>query len=183
MKNTNIYYSNNYLFFAHPPGNLSWRDNLQSVCLGIDRFPRCHKLHAKGPKSWALSEGPGQAGGGGIGSMLLAAPELLLWQLHQVTPPGLGDQVDTCIMSPYPDLPESIYSLVINYHDARMWWYFGCYFCLPVVFSLFCQLATCHVSGGSGSSTKRPEERSPSKNKSFSTLSKSNGSSTARSWL
>ncbi|XP_043102100.1 G-protein coupled receptor 37-like 1 [Puntigrus tetrazona] len=135
-----------------------------SLCaLGIDRFhaatssmpkarrvERCQKVLAKLAVVW-------------IGSMVLAAPELLLWQLHQVTPPGQGDQVDTCIMSPYPDLPESIYSLVINYHDARMWWYFGCYFCLPVVFTLLCQLATCHVSGGSGSSPKRPEERSPSK--------------------
>uniref|UniRef100_A0A673HF75 Prosaposin receptor GPR37L1-like n=2 Tax=Sinocyclocheilus rhinocerous TaxID=307959 RepID=A0A673HF75_9TELE len=135
-----------------------------SLCaLGIDRFhaatssmpkarrvERCQKVLAKLAVVW-------------IGSMVLAAPELLLWQLHQVTPPGLGDQVDTCIMSPYPDLPESIYSLVINYHDARMWWFFGCYFCLPVVFTLLCQLATCHVSGGSGSSPKRPEERSPSK--------------------
>lgn len=64
MKNTNIYYRNNDFFFAHPPGNLSWRDNLQSVCFGHWPLPRCHKLHAKGSKSLALSEGPGQAGGG-----------------------------------------------------------------------------------------------------------------------
>ncbi|XP_057212067.1 G-protein coupled receptor 37-like 1 [Triplophysa rosa] len=135
-----------------------------SLCaLGIDRFhaatsslpkarriEQCQKVLAKLAVVW-------------IGSMLLAAPELLLWQLNQVTSPTLGIEVDTCIMSPYPDLPESIYSLIINYHDARMWWYFGCYFCLPVVFTLLCQLATCHVSGESGSSSKRPEERSPSK--------------------
>lgn len=135
-----------------------------SLCaLGIDRFhnatsslpkarrvERCQKVLAKLAVVW-------------IGSMLLAAPELLLWQLNQVTSPTLGVEVDTCIMSPYPDLPESIYSLIINYHDARMWWYFGCYFCLPVVFTLLCQLATCHVSGDNGTSTKRPEERSPSK--------------------
>lgn len=135
-----------------------------SLCaLGIDRFhaatsslpktrrvERCQKVFAKLAVVW-------------IGSMLLAAPELLLWQLNQVTSPTLGIEVDTCIMSPYPDLPESIYSLIINYHDARMWWYFGCYFCLPVVFTLLCQLATCHMSGESESSTKRPEERSPSK--------------------
>ncbi|TRY82320.1 hypothetical protein DNTS_000053 [Danionella cerebrum] len=133
-----------------------------SLCaLGIDRFhaatssmpkvqrvERCQKVLAKLVVVW-------------IGSMVLAAPELLVWQLQSVT--TQGQQVDTCIMSPYPDLPESIYSLVIKYHDARMWWYFGFYFCLPVVFTLLCQLATCHVSGGSGSSPKRPEERSPSK--------------------
>ncbi|KAK1801222.1 hypothetical protein P4O66_022908 [Electrophorus voltai] len=135
-----------------------------SLCaLGIDRFhaatsslpkarrvERCQSVLAKVAVVW-------------IGSMLLAAPELLLWQLHQTKSPSLGIQVDTCIMSPYPNLPESIYSLVINYHDARMWWYFGCYFCLPMVFTLLCQMATCHVSGGSGSAPKRPEERSPSK--------------------
>ncbi|KAG9270807.1 prosaposin receptor GPR37L1-like [Astyanax mexicanus] len=135
-----------------------------SLCaLGIDRFhaatsslpkarrvERCQSVLAKLAVVW-------------ISSMVLASPELLLWQLDQTTSPSLGVQVDTCTMSPYPNLPESIYSLVINYHDARMWWYFGCYFCLPVVFTLLCQMATCHVSGGSGSSPKRPEERSPSK--------------------
>nr|XP_055025022.1 G-protein coupled receptor 37-like 1 [Misgurnus anguillicaudatus] len=135
-----------------------------SLCaLGIDRFhaatsslpkarrlERCQKVLAKLSVVW-------------IGSMVLAAPELLLWQLNSVTSPAGGDQVDTCIMSPYPDLPESIYSLVINYHDARMWWYFGFYFCLPVVFTLLCQLATCNVSGENGSSPKLPEDRSPSK--------------------
>ncbi len=162
MKNTNIYYGNNC--FLHTLQVTSLGVTTFSLCaLGIDRFhaatstmpkarriERCQKVLAKLAVVW-------------IGSMVLASPELLLWQLHQVTPPGLSDQVDTCIMSPYPDLPESIYSLIINYHDARMWWYFGFYFCLPVVFTLLCQLATCHVSGGSGSSTKRPEERSPSK--------------------
>ncbi|XP_036435144.1 G-protein coupled receptor 37-like 1 [Colossoma macropomum] len=135
-----------------------------SLCaLGIDRFhaatsslpkarrvERCQSVLAKLAVVW-------------IGSMVLASPELLLWQLHQTKSPSLGVQVDSCIMSPYPNLPESIYSLIINYHDARMWWYFGCYFCLPVVFTLLCQMATCHVSSGSGSSPKRPEERSPSK--------------------
>ncbi|XP_076859975.1 G-protein coupled receptor 37-like 1 [Brachyhypopomus gauderio] len=135
-----------------------------SLCaLGIDRFhaatsslpkarrvERCQSVLAKLAVVW-------------IGSMVLAAPELLLWQLQQAESPSLGVQVDTCVMSPYPNLPESIYSLVINYHDARMWWYFGCYFCLPVVFTLLCQMATCHVSGGGGSVPKRPEERSPSK--------------------
>ncbi len=162
MKNTNIYYGNNC--FLHTLQVTSLGVTTFSLCaLGIDRFhaatstmpkarriERCQKVLAKLAVVW-------------IGSMVLASPELLLWQLHQVTPSGLSDQVDTCIMSPYPDLPESIYSLIINYHDARMWWYFGFYFCLPVVFTLLCQLATCHVSGGSGSSTKRPEERSPSK--------------------
>ncbi|GAA6106160.1 G-protein coupled receptor 37-like 1 [Tachysurus ichikawai] len=134
-----------------------------SLCaLGIDRFhaatsslpkvrrlEHCQSILAKLAVVW-------------VGSMVLAAPELLIWQLQQVQSPSLGVQVDVCIMSPYPNLPESIYSLIINYYDTRIWWYFGCYFCLPVVFTLLCQLATCHVSGDSGSSGKRAEERSPS---------------------
>ncbi|XP_030640200.1 G-protein coupled receptor 37-like 1 [Chanos chanos] len=136
-----------------------------SLCaLGIDRFhaatsslpkarrvERCRSIFTKLGIIW-------------VGSMVLAAPELLLWQLYPVKSVTLGVQVDTCIMSPYPHLPESIQSLVHNYHDARTWWYFGCYFCLPVVFTLLCQLATCHVSASDGSGgPKRPEERSPSK--------------------
>lgn len=134
-----------------------------SLCaLGIDRFhaatsslpkarrvERCQSVLVKLAVVW-------------VGSMVLAAPELLIWQLQQVRSPSLGVQMDVCVMSPYPNLPESIYSLIINYHDTRIWWYFGCYFCLPVVFTLLCQLATCHVSSDSGSSGKRTEERSPS---------------------
>ncbi|TSN76579.1 Prosaposin receptor GPR37L1 [Bagarius yarrelli] len=134
-----------------------------SLCaLGIDRFhaatssllktkrvERCQSILIKLTVVW-------------VSSMVLAAPELFIWQLQEVQSPSLGVQVDVCVMSPYPNLPESIYSLIINYHDTRIWWYFGCYFCLPVVFTLLCQLATCHVSGDSGSSGKRAEELSPS---------------------
>ncbi|XP_012676182.1 G-protein coupled receptor 37-like 1 [Clupea harengus] len=129
--------------------------------LGIDRFhaatssqpkvrkvERCQSVFAKLVVVW-------------LGSMVLAAPELLLWQLHPVRSASLGIVVDSCIMSPYTDLPESIYSIVINYHEARTWWYFGCYFCLPVVFTLLCQLATCHVSDGS--TVKSSEDHLPSK--------------------
>ncbi|XP_028850013.1 G-protein coupled receptor 37-like 1 [Denticeps clupeoides] len=133
-----------------------------SLCaLGIDRFhaatssqpktrqvERCQSILAKLAVIW-------------VGSMVLASPELLLWQLQQSKSVSLGVVVDSCVMSPYPDLPESIYSVVMNYHDGRTWWYFGCYFCLPVIFTLLCQLATCHVS--ESSAAKRPEERSPAK--------------------
>ncbi|XP_020341695.1 G-protein coupled receptor 37-like 1 [Oncorhynchus kisutch] len=81
-----------------------------------------------------------------IGSMVLAAPELLLWQLTQEVSvqPG-GFVVDLCIRRPSLSLPESVYSLVLTYHEARMWWCFGCYFCLPLLFTLACQLVTRHV--------------------------------------
>ncbi|XP_063063851.1 G-protein coupled receptor 37-like 1 [Engraulis encrasicolus] len=121
--------------------------------LGIDRFhnatssqpklqkvERCQSVSAKLVVVW-------------LASMLLAAPELLLWKLQPAVSPNLGVVVDTCVMSPYQDLPESVYSVVVNYHEARTWWYFGCYFCLPVVFTLLCQIATCHVTEDSSASS------------------------------
>ncbi|KAM3878576.1 G-protein coupled receptor 37-like 1 [Diretmus argenteus] len=151
-----------------------------SLCaLSIDRFhvatsPRslqmpqvepCQSILAKLSVIW-------------VGSMVLAAPELLLWQLTQEAvssstiiqngslssaPTGLQIQpgsslastfraqtgvflVDMCVRQPSLDLPENIYSLVMTYHEARMWWYFGCYFCLPLLFTLACNLLTRHLS-------------------------------------
>uniref|UniRef100_A0A667WVR8 G protein-coupled receptor 37 like 1 n=1 Tax=Myripristis murdjan TaxID=586833 RepID=A0A667WVR8_9TELE len=123
-----------------------------SLCaLSIDRFhaatsPRtlqmpqvepCQSILAKLSVIW-------------VGSMVLAAPELLLWQLTQEAitasraPTGVF-LVDMCVRQPSMDLPENIYSLVLTYHEARMWWYFGCYFCLPLLFTLACNLVTRHV--------------------------------------
>ncbi|XP_067442547.1 G-protein coupled receptor 37-like 1 [Thunnus thynnus] len=104
-----------------------------------------------------------------MGSMVLAAPELLLWQLLQETvslpvlptdlqqnhPGGSlmaafrartdGFVMDICVREPSVELPESIYSLVLTYHEARMWWFFGCYLCLPLLFTLACDLVTRQV--------------------------------------
>ncbi|XP_022074383.1 G-protein coupled receptor 37-like 1 [Acanthochromis polyacanthus] len=104
-----------------------------------------------------------------VGSMVLAAPELLLWQLLQetVSLPALPTElqqnqasgslmaafrartdafkVDVCVREPSAELPESVYSLVLTYHEARMWWFFGCYLCLPLLFTLACDLVTRHV--------------------------------------
>ncbi|XP_040890552.1 G-protein coupled receptor 37-like 1 [Toxotes jaculatrix] len=104
-----------------------------------------------------------------LGSMVLAAPELLLWQLLQETvslptlPTDLQQsqhggslmaafiartdsfKVDICVREPSVELPESIYSLVLTYHEARMWWFFGCYLCLPLLFTLACDLVTRQV--------------------------------------
>jgi len=104
-----------------------------------------------------------------LGSMVLAAPELLLWQLLQETvslpaPPsdlqrnqpagslmaalrGRTDtfKVDVCVREPSEELPESIYALVLTYHEARMWWFFGCYLCLPLLFTMACDLVTRQV--------------------------------------
>ncbi|XP_012682751.2 G-protein coupled receptor 37-like 1 [Clupea harengus] len=118
-----------------------------SLCaLSIDRFhtatstqpkPRlvepCQSILAKLSVIW-------------VGSMVLALPELLLWQLQQEVAPVSGLPVDSCVQRPSVDLPESVYALVITYHEARMWWSFGCFFCLPLLFTLACQLLTRHVA-------------------------------------
>ncbi|XP_060133171.1 G-protein coupled receptor 37-like 1 [Zootoca vivipara] len=118
-----------------------------SLCaLGIDRFhaatspqaklrpiEHCHSIIAKLAVIW-------------VGSMTLSVPEILLWQLAQDTSPVSGIVTDYCTMKPSQDLPESIYSLVLTYQNARMWWYFGCYFCLPILFTVSCQLVTRRVS-------------------------------------
>ncbi|XP_004068637.4 prosaposin receptor GPR37L1 isoform X2 [Oryzias latipes] len=104
-----------------------------------------------------------------LGSMVLAAPELLLWQLLQEAgnlpaPPSsvlqsqptgslmaaLGAPPDTlkmdvCVREPSQELPESVYALVLTYHEARIWWIFGCYICMPLLFTLACDLVTRHV--------------------------------------
>lgn len=119
-----------------------------SLCaLGIDRFhvatstlpagrpaaERCRSILAKLAVIW-------------VGSMTLAVPELLLWQLVPEPGPEPGP-ADTCAMRPSAGLPESLYSLVLTYQHARTWWSFGCYFCLPVLFTVTCQLVTWRVRG------------------------------------
>uniref|UniRef100_A0A665VDY5 G protein-coupled receptor 37 like 1a n=1 Tax=Echeneis naucrates TaxID=173247 RepID=A0A665VDY5_ECHNA len=81
-----------------------------------------------------------------LGSMVLATPELLLWQLLQETVTQTDTfKVDICVREPSAELPENIYSLVLTYHEARMWWFFGCYLCLPLLFTLACDLVTRQV--------------------------------------
>ncbi|XP_068020777.1 G-protein coupled receptor 37-like 1 [Melanerpes formicivorus] len=119
-----------------------------SLCaLGIDRFhaatspaasarpiERCQSIVAKLAVIW-------------VGSMTLSVPEILLWQLARDPAPASGAAAEYCAMKPWAELPESIYSLVLTYQNARMWWYFGCYFCLPILFTLSCQLVTRRIRG------------------------------------
>ncbi|XP_041946538.1 G-protein coupled receptor 37-like 1 [Alosa sapidissima] len=147
-----------------------------SLCaLSIDRFhtatspqprPRmvepCQSILAKLSVIW-------------VGSMVLAIPELLLWQLQQDVAPASGLPVDSCVQRPSVELPESVYSLVLTYHEARMWWYFGCFFCLPLLFTLACQLLTRHVTeeARQAASTAAGRPLSPSTTSSSSTSSSS----------
>ncbi|XP_067271272.1 G-protein coupled receptor 37-like 1 [Pseudorasbora parva] len=81
-----------------------------------------------------------------LGSLVLAGPELLLWKLEQEVCPRTGLPVDRCSQNPSAALPDTLLSLVLTYHQARMWWSFGCFFCLPLLFSAACQLLTRHIA-------------------------------------
>ncbi|TRY86028.1 hypothetical protein DNTS_029362 [Danionella cerebrum] len=81
-----------------------------------------------------------------VGSLILAAPEMLTWRLEQRISPSNGLPVDYCVQQPAEMLPETLFSLMLTYHEARTWWTFGCFFCLPLLFCGACQLLTRHVT-------------------------------------
>ncbi|KAL0618013.1 Prosaposin receptor GPR37 [Plecturocebus cupreus] len=78
-----------------------------------------------------------------VGALLLALPEVVLRQLSKEDL-GLSDRApaERCIIKISPDLPDTIYVLALTYDSARLWWYFGCYFCLPTLFTITCSLVT-----------------------------------------
>ncbi|XP_045892298.1 prosaposin receptor GPR37-like [Micropterus dolomieu] len=78
-----------------------------------------------------------------VGALLLALPELLIRQL--VTEDGDPPDVtpcERCVVRISTDLPDTLYVLGLTYDGARLWWYFGCYFCLPTLFTIFSSLVT-----------------------------------------
>ncbi|CAB1331597.1 unnamed protein product [Coregonus sp. 'balchen'] len=78
-----------------------------------------------------------------IGALLLALPELLIHQL--VTEDGEPPDVtpcQRCVVRISTDLPDTLYVLGLTYDGARLWWYFGCYFCLPTLFTIGSSLVT-----------------------------------------
>ncbi|XP_029011244.1 G-protein coupled receptor 37-like 1 [Betta splendens] len=94
-----------------------------------------------------------------LASLLLSSPEIFLWQLSRSVNPSTGRLVDSCtITSSSPlslYLPDSLHSLLLRYHQGRMWWCFGCYFCLPILFTVLCQMATRNVNSDSSSAQKQ----------------------------
>ncbi|XP_061591637.1 G-protein coupled receptor 37-like 1 [Cololabis saira] len=106
-----------------------------------------------------------------LASLLLSSPEIFLWQLSQAVSPSTGRLVDSCTITPSSPLslhlPDSLHSLLLRYHQGRMWWCFGCYFCLPILFTILCQLATRNVSSDSNATQKqrRHDDRSSSQNR------------------
>ncbi|XP_041860330.1 G-protein coupled receptor 37-like 1 [Melanotaenia boesemani] len=94
-----------------------------------------------------------------LAALLLSSPEIFLWQLSQAVSPSTGRLVDSCtitLSSPLSlYLPDSLHSLLLRYHQGRMWWCFGCYFCLPVLFTILCQMATRNVNSDSSATQKQ----------------------------
>ncbi|XP_061604054.1 G-protein coupled receptor 37-like 1 isoform X2 [Phyllopteryx taeniolatus] len=134
--------------------------------LGIDRFhaatssfqpktrrvERCRSVLVKLVVVW-------------VAAILLASPELFLWQVARTAPPATADSCSISASSP-PSLllPDSLHSILHRYHQARMWWTFGCYFCLPVLFTVLCQMATRNVHSDSSSTHKQRSHDDPSSN-------------------
>ena len=74
-----------------------------------------------------------------IGALLLALPELLI---HQLVPEAGGGARERCEVRISADLPDTAYVLGLTYEGARLWWHFGCYFCLPTLFTAAISLET-----------------------------------------
>ncbi|XP_062842525.1 G-protein coupled receptor 37-like 1 [Trichomycterus rosablanca] len=83
-----------------------------------------------------------------LGSLLLSVPELTIWHLETEVSRSSRLPVDRCVHLPpaAPYRSEWLFSLVVTYHQSRMWWIFGCFFCLPLLFSFSCQLLTSQMS-------------------------------------
>ncbi|XP_009636435.1 prosaposin receptor GPR37 [Egretta garzetta] len=78
-----------------------------------------------------------------VGALLLALPEVVLRQLAKEDPEYSGSPPgERCVVKISTALPDTIYVLALTYDGARLWWYFGCYFCLPTLFTITCSLVT-----------------------------------------
>ncbi|XP_051979168.1 prosaposin receptor GPR37-like [Xyrauchen texanus] len=80
-----------------------------------------------------------------LGALLLALPELLIRQLvkEEREPPEVTPY-EHCVVQISTALPDTLYVLGLTYNSARLWWYFGCYFCLPTLFTIISSVVTAH---------------------------------------
>ncbi|XP_042571474.1 prosaposin receptor GPR37-like [Cyprinus carpio] len=78
-----------------------------------------------------------------LGALLLALPELLIRQLvrEEREPPEVIP-CEHCVIRISTALPDTLYVLGLTYNSARLWWYFGCYFCLPTLFTIISSVVT-----------------------------------------
>ncbi|XP_043565072.1 prosaposin receptor GPR37 [Chiloscyllium plagiosum] len=77
-----------------------------------------------------------------VGAMLLALPEIALRQLVTEEVAASDVTADRCVVKISPKLPDTLYVLALTYDSAKMWWYFGCYFCLPTLFTIGSSIVT-----------------------------------------
>ncbi|CAM4734868.1 unnamed protein product [Leuciscus chuanchicus] len=78
-----------------------------------------------------------------IGALLLALPELLIRQLvREDREPPEVTPCEHCVVRISTALPDTLYVLGLTYNSARLWWYFGCYFCLPTLFTIISSVVT-----------------------------------------
>ncbi|XP_064198860.1 prosaposin receptor GPR37b [Anguilla rostrata] len=86
-----------------------------------------------------------------VGALLLALPELIIRQLATEDGEpgdngggggGGGGARERCVVRISTELPDTVYVLGLTYDGARLWWYFGCYFCLPTLFTIGSSLVT-----------------------------------------
>eukprot|EP00061_Rhincodon_typus_P014912 g42293.t1 len=77
-----------------------------------------------------------------VGAMLLALPEIALRQLVTEEVAASDVTADHCVVKISPKLPDTLYVLALTYDSAKMWWYFGCYFCLPTLFTIGSSIVT-----------------------------------------
>ncbi|XP_078273056.1 prosaposin receptor GPR37-like isoform X2 [Rhinoraja longicauda] len=95
-----------------------------------------------------------------VGALLLALPEIALRQLStEEVASSSSLTVDRCLVKISPQLPDSIYVLALTYDGARMWWYFGCYFCLPTLFTIGSSVVTARKIRAAEKSCARGNKR------------------------
>uniref|UniRef100_S4RJZ8 Endothelin receptor A n=1 Tax=Petromyzon marinus TaxID=7757 RepID=S4RJZ8_PETMA len=80
-----------------------------------------------------------------LGALVLSTPELLIHGLA-----GRDSPYDRCEMRVPHELPDFLYMLSATYRAARPWWFFGCYFCLPIAFTVTCSVLTARRMKGAG---------------------------------
>ncbi|XP_037553326.1 G-protein coupled receptor 37-like 1, partial [Nematolebias whitei] len=107
---------------------------------------RCHSVLTKLLMVW-------------LSALLLSSPEIFLWQFSPSVFPSTDRVVDSCSITLTSSLslylPDSLHSLLLRYHQGRMWWCFGCYFCLPILFTILCQMASRNVNSDSSAAQKQ----------------------------
>ncbi|KAJ1161812.1 hypothetical protein NDU88_002293 [Pleurodeles waltl] len=95
-----------------------------------------------------------------FGALVLALPEIILRQRIKESPEMSGSPpADRCVVKISTDLPDTIYVLALTYDGARLWWYFGCYFCLPTVFTITCSIVTARKIKRAEKSSTRGNKR------------------------